>query len=163
LVTDVSGVNNARQGKWTKPIKFAGLHHEDLSISEHAFANLVGLKLLSHYNFTLDFRNDRLLLDRRTSPPPEKRRYDAGIRIWHSDDGRVVVYSVSDGPAAKLDIQPNDELVQVDGKAVKDLPLWRIRELLRSDTEHTVPLMTRRGDAIIKLSIVTRREARVGL
>jgi C-terminal processing protease CtpA/Prc len=69
------------------------------------------------------------------------------------NDGRVVITAVQPGSkTAEMGMQPNDELVEVNGKPVKGLSQQQIAALLQGPTGSMINLHLRRGSQNVQLA-----------
>lgn len=71
-----------------------------------------------------------------------------GVAINHGapDDKSVWLVDVlDDGPAAQAGLRPEDEIVSVEGKPVREMTLEQVREALRGQAGTSVRLKVRRG------------------
>lgn len=102
---------------------------------------LLGLPLLARFQFTLDFVHNRLLLERASS-------YARGIRLPGATSIVLTQHNqavwaddvIKDTHAEQTGIHPNDEIVEIDHLAVKDLTLSVAQNVLdgMADTLATV-------------------------
>jgi hypothetical protein len=126
-VIDAAG--NATAVDYLLPQKWslAGTDYQNLWVEETAF-DCLGLCALANYVVTLDFPQQRAYFrPLRASHPAQRPRLEFGIG---AKEGGYEVKFAGDA-AAKLDIKAGDKIVAVDGKAVEQMEIWRLREELR--------------------------------
>ena len=82
---------------------------------------LIGYSFLRHYRIAIDYPNQVIWLDRVPDLPDERpNEYSqVGVQIERRDGIARVVAVVKDSPAERAGIQAGDELLAVDGEAVR--------------------------------------------
>jgi predicted aspartyl protease len=94
--------------------------------------NHVGMGLLRHINFTVDFKKSIAYLSGDAQDGRDTFPVDAsGIRFVWDDRGYYRIRRIEDGsPAAEADLKPDDELVAISEIQASTLSWWQIREML---------------------------------
>lgn len=94
--------------------------------------NHVGMGLLRHINFTLDFRKSIAYLNGDAQDGRDEFPVDAsGIRFVWDDRGYYRIRRIEDGsPAMEADLKLDDELVAISEIQASTLSRWQIREML---------------------------------
>ncbi len=94
--------------------------------------NNLGMGLLRHLNFTVDFRKSIAYLNGDAQEGRDEFPVDAsGIRFVWDDRGYYRIRRIEDGsPAAEADLKPDDELVAISEIQASTLSWWQIREML---------------------------------
>ena len=120
---------------------------------------LLGYSFLRRFRTVIDYPHRVLWLE-RVPVERDARAYEyssIGVQL-RRDHGRVVIDGVVDGsPAAQAALRPGDELLQVDGAAVTELPLAEVSELLEGPSGSRVNTLWRRGGRRTRLQL-TRME-----
>jgi len=63
-----------------------------------------------------------------------------GVYIYQLKDGRILVQPIESLPAARSGMKPGEVVDSVDGKAVRNLPIDRVEEMIRGEAGTTVRL-----------------------
>ena len=94
--------------------------------------NNVGMGLLRHINFTVDFRKSIAYRSGNAQEGRDEFPVDAsGIRFVWDDRGYYRIRRIEDGStAAEADLKPDDELVAISEIQASTLSRWQIREML---------------------------------
>lgn len=111
-------------------------------------AGSIGGGLLSRFTVTFDYRAGLLYLQPNSSfSDPFIEELSGTTIIARGDDlATIVVEAVQSGsPAHEAGLMPGDTLVEIDGRDVDELGLWRVRKLLRTEPGRTVQLLVERG------------------
>jgi membrane-associated protease RseP (regulator of RpoE activity) len=97
--------------------------------SETHTAGNIGGDVLKRFTVTLDYGNQLLWLQ-PTEPADQPEVFDrSGLWIMRAADGGIAIADVTtESPAAKLGLVTGDEIVSVNGKPAKDIPLYDLRE-----------------------------------
>ena len=101
--------------------------------SETHTAGNIGGDILKRFTVTLDYAH-RLLWLQPNQPADQPEVFDrSGLWIMRAGDGGIDVADVTtDSPAAKLGLVRGDEIVSVNGKPARDIPLYGLREEFKS-------------------------------
>jgi C-terminal processing protease CtpA/Prc len=83
----------------------------------------------------------------------------SGLWINESDDGYRVVDVTKDAPSDMAGLKVGDDIVAVDGKPAKSIPLYEMRRLLRDDAPGTVVTFTvKRGSSTTSVPVTLRNQ-----
>jgi hypothetical protein len=114
----------------------------------------LGIGLLSRFNLTIDYANQRFLLvpNRSFGKPFE---FDmSGLRFGGA--GFRIEGLLPDSPAATAGLQTGDVVIEVDGRAAQEIGLWELRDMLRKPGRE-VALVVERGEAKVAAKLTLRR------
>lgn len=76
-------------------------------------SGLIGSKILSRYNITIDWNNRNLVFYEVDSADNDHKTF--GLRIGYADDKKLYVQSIiEDSPAAEAGVQPNMQVLKID-------------------------------------------------
>ncbi|WP_115866197.1 aspartyl protease family protein [Marinoscillum furvescens] len=111
-------------------------------------AGIIGNQVLSKFNITIDLPGKKLYFQPNKNFDKPLHVNCSGIDIQLSKDKRrVLVHQVfEDSPAAEAGIQLNDELLLINDTPVRDVPLPRIKEMLRQNGEEVTLVLNQNGD-----------------
>ncbi len=139
-----------------REMKFFGIIMYNVPVGE-SDVNLIGLGLMRHLNFSLDFENAiaHVLPSSRS-----KISFDldaSGLRtVFRASQGLIVRRIVPDSPAEKNKIQVGDQVLEIDGRIASDLSFWEIRELL-SQAGKTIQIKVKSGEQVRDVQLPLRR------
>ncbi len=134
--------------------------HHNLVVDRHAGDPLFGLAYLKRFLVTFDFpRNAMYLKPGKSFDRPDE--WDlSGLHIWRVDGEAFVDRVDSGSPAESLGVKPKDVIVQVNGQPAADVPLNRLRAMLRG-AGRVVTLTVQRGELTTSVELKPR-EFRMG-
>lgn len=148
LATRIEGHVQVRDARLKQPLRLAGVSHEALRFSE-GLLNTFGLRVLSNYVVTFDFREDRLYLRPLVEVSAASERFRSGLALLRTDAG-VRVHVVKAGSAGeRAGIEEGDVILRVDERDVSSMPLWQVHAMLSSDH----PLVLRRDGEVITVTM----------
>jgi predicted aspartyl protease len=132
LVSDMAGKTASRQGR---------LDH--FTLGEHAHRGLIlyrthgscriGLRYLQRFIVTFDFPKRTMYLKRGKNFDRTEEWDLSGIHARRVNGDAVIDAVDPDSPAAGAGVQPRDVIVQVGDQPAAEVPLARLRALLRED------------------------------
>lgn len=105
--------------------------HETSSLAIASSANIVGLDFLSRFVVTLDFRENKMYLERRPDyarkvvPPGQ-----AGVRLEKRAGKYVAAWVELGSSAERAGMRAGDQIEQVDGEPLADIPRPAAQDLL---------------------------------
>jgi predicted aspartyl protease len=118
---------------------------------------IIGGELLRRAKVTFDYPHGRIILEPYASPPAFE--YDmSGLFLVAGGDAfqHILVRSATRGtPAAAVGLEPDDEIVAIDGRRSPSLTLEEARRIFRAPG--TRRLEVRRGERHWQVTLVTRR------
>ncbi|WP_372781066.1 S41 family peptidase [Phenylobacterium sp.] len=76
-----------------------------------------------------------------------------GISLTETSRGLRVIAALPNGPAARADIQPGDELVAIDGQYTSNLSVDQAVGLLKGEPASSVVLSIRRDDRLLDVTL----------
>lgn len=123
-------------------------------------AGSIGGELLRRFTVVFDYRAGALYLrpNDGAGDPFEGDMSGAAFRSDGDDLAALVVDWVDPGsPAEAAGLAAGDVLLEVDGRPAAGVPLWELRELLRSEPGRTIPLVVRRGEERAAARLVLAR------
>jgi predicted aspartyl protease len=83
-------------------------------------AGIIGNDILEHFNVTLDYRKQRVLLEKNARFAEVFHRDRSGLGLVREKNGRITVVSVLAGsPAAQAGLRPGDLIVKIAGSRTK--------------------------------------------
>ena len=107
----------------------------------------IGLNLLRHYVMTFRFSAGELRLKPLGTVQEITRASTAGINLGIDDAGRNIVLSVvPEGPGAKAGIRARDELLEIEGVALKTMKPDQFAVFKRLPPGAIVKVLYRRGE-----------------
>lgn len=120
--------------------------------------NLIGLGLMRHFDFSLDFENSVVHV-LPTSRSVDSFEADAsGLRTeFYPGKGLIVHRIMPESPAEIIKIQVGDELLEINGLTASKLSYWDIRELL-SQAGTTIPIKVKSGDQVRDVQLPLSRK-----
>ncbi len=126
--------------------------------AEESDVNGIGLGLMRHFNFSVDFQNSVA----HVLPPTPTRSFfylDAsGLRlVFKPELGHVLRRIVPDSPAEKNHFQVGDQILEIDGRNSSEMSAWEIRELL-SQAGKTISIKSQRGDEVRDIQLPLSRK-----
>jgi C-terminal processing protease CtpA/Prc len=123
-----------------------------------SIAGNIGAGILKRYIVTLDYEHSRIYLKPVTIPVGDLDTFDrAGLWINESDDGYKVVDITKGAPAEAAGLKVDDDIVAVDGKPAKSIPLYEMRRQLRDQAPGTVVTFTvKRGNGTANVPVTLR-------
>ena len=123
-----------------------------------SIAGNIGAGILKRYIVTLDYEHSRIYLKPVTIPVGDLDTFDrAGLWINDSDDGYKVVDITKGAPAEAAGLKVDDDIVAVDGKPAKSIPLYEMRRQLRDQAPGTVVTFTvKRGNGTANVPVTLR-------
>ena len=126
--------------------EFGGVRFENIPV-EVQEKEIIGLGLLRYFRTTLDFPNDRVLLEPRSGDRSIQVPFvAAGMASSFCDSDQLIVDHVAaDYPAMRNGIEVGDRVLSIDGQAPAELSKYEIMEIL-SDSGRTVSLEMQRAD-----------------
>ena len=139
-----------------REIKVFGITMYDVP-AEESDVNGLGLGLMRHLNFSIDFQNSVAYV-----LPPSRLRdsFDldaSGLRIvFQRGRGQAVRRIVPDSPAEKNKIHMGDQLLEIDGHIASELSAWEIRKFL-SQAGKTIPIKVKSGEQVRDIQLPLRR------
>jgi hypothetical protein len=139
----VGGSLRGQRGK-LKKLSLGQFEHAGLRFSR-VNVNSLGLRYLSRFRVTFDFPGRTAFLRRSADHlKPEPAATSGLALVWV--EGKAVVESVvKDGPAHAAGIEPQDVLVEIDGRNAELYDRFALRELLTSEGGRRVQMTIRRG------------------
>jgi hypothetical protein len=121
-------------------------------------SGIIGNDILHRFTLTLDYKNQRILLEPNGlfGDPFIKDR--SGIRCERHEDGRVTIYSVIPGsPGDDAGLREGDEIISIEGRPVEDIErMEEIFELLRETERERLRLEIKRRGVKSSVSIILR-------
>lgn len=119
-------------------------------------AGNIGGDLLKRFTVTLDYAHQTLWLE--PNPLASQREvFDrSGLWIARAKDGGIDVADVAtESAAAGIGLAVGDEIVSVNGKAAKDVPLYELREELKGavGTQFTLAVKGKKGARTLTLTL----------
>ena len=106
-------------------------------------AGNIGAGILKRYIVTLDYEHSTIYLKPATVPVSDLDTFDrAGLWINESDDGYQVVDVTKGAPSDAAGLKVGDDIVAVNGKPAKSIPLYEMRRQLRDEEPGTVVTFT---------------------
>jgi len=123
-----------------------------------SIAGNIGAGILKRYIVTLDYEHSTMYLKPVTEPVADLDTFDrAGLWINQSDDGYKVVDITKGAPAESAGLKVDDDIVAVDGKPARSIPLYEMRRQLRDQAAGTVVTFTvKRGGATTSVPVTLR-------
>lgn len=111
-------------------------------------AGIIGNQVLSKFNITIDVPGKKLYFQPNKNFDQPLHVNCSGIDVQLSKDKeRVLVHQVFEGsPAAAAGISLNDELLMINNRPVRDVPLPIIKELLRQNGEEVTLELNQSGE-----------------
>ena len=118
----------------------------------------IGTGFLKRFVVTFDYGHSMMYLKPVAHPSDDIGTYDrAGLWINGSENGFKVVDVVLHAPGDEAGIKVDDEIVAVDGKPAKSIPLYDLRRRLRDERPGTVVTFTvKRGDQQKTVAVTLR-------
>lgn len=145
--TTPTGTVLARSGL-VESINVGSFRHANVLVSEGPMG-LLGLTFLSRYAVTLDFPRRVAYLKPGAGFARPELLGTSGLSANRIGEKLVVIGVRPDGPAAPT-IQPNDEIVSINGEAAIDLDMFRVKQLLTSGPGQPVQMrLSRHGREVI--------------
>jgi membrane-associated protease RseP (regulator of RpoE activity) len=124
-----------------------------------SIAGNIGAGILKRYIVTLDYEHSTIYLKPVTRAVADLDTFDrAGLWINESDDGYKVVDVTKDAPSDTAGLKVGDDIVAVDGKPAKSVPLYEVRKQLRDEAPGTVVTFTVKRGGDTKSVAVTLRD-----
>jgi hypothetical protein len=126
--------------------------------TDGSIAGNIGAGILKRYIVTLDYEHATIYLKPVTVAVSDLDTFDrAGLWINESDDGYQVVDVTKGAPSDLAGLKVGDDIVAVDGKPAKSIPLYEIRRQLRDEAPGTVVSFTvKRGDTTASVPVTLR-------
>ncbi|HWA31610.1 MAG TPA: aspartyl protease family protein, partial [Rhizomicrobium sp.] len=118
----------------------------------------IGAGILKRFIVTLDYEHQTMYLKPVTVPVADLDTFDrAGMWINEDDAGYKVVDVTKGAPAEAAGLAVGDEIVAVDGKPAKSIPVYAMRQRLRDDAPGTVVKFTiKRGGETKDVSVTLK-------
>ena len=128
------------------------------AFADASIAGNIGAGILKRYIVTLDYGHTTMYLKPITVPVTDLDTFDrAGLWINESDDGYKVVDVTKGAPAETAGLKVDDDIVEVDGKPAKSIPLYEMRRQLRDEAAGTVVTFTvKRGSGTASVPVTLR-------
>ena len=135
-------------------------HFQDLSLLGDTLRDsnrhgLIGNYILSKFTLIFDYYNEKLYLNPNRSYS-DKLRYDrSGIQCVASGPNLnvfTVHYILPDSPADKAGVLVGDEILSINGRATKLLPLSGVNRMFRKKVGKRMKVKVLRGEEKLKLS-----------
>lgn len=120
-------------------------------------SGIIGNQILRLYNYSLDYREKMLYLEKDLTYEPLFSVNCSGIDIQLSKDKkRMLIHEViKDSPAERVGIKENDELMAVNGVSVKEINLPDIQKMLKKEGD-IVKLLVKQGTKETEFTIKLR-------
>ncbi|MFY0601860.1 MAG: aspartyl protease family protein [Cyclobacteriaceae bacterium] len=120
-------------------------------------AGIIGNKILSMYNITIDVPKRRLYLEKNENFGKTMAVNCSGIDLQFSHgDSHLLIHRVfEDSPASEAGIMVDDQLIAINDTPVSSLALPDIKKMLREIGE-TVSLKIKQGDEIKTVDLTLR-------
>lgn len=155
---DVVRLDGLTIGSQSFPQAIAGFSRDTSGLfTLDALDGIVGGELLRRHRVTFDYPNGRMILEPYASQPPFE--YDmSGLFLIAEPPGfrKIHILAVHPGtPAAKAGLQPDDEIVSIDGRRTPQLALDDARALLREPVTRQIEV--RRGGQALRIRLMARR------
>lgn len=117
------------------------------------FDGNVGGEILRRFTVTLDYAHMQLWLEPNAAHETDFAFDRSGMFLARDGDDIVVKDVTPRGPAATAGVKAGDHLIRVHGKDLREQPLPRLREWLRSAAPGTRVRVEIRGRAAITLTL----------
>lgn len=125
--------------------------------AEESDVNLIGLGLMRHFDFSIDFENAVAYVLPSSRSVVSLDLDASGLRtVFQPDRGLIVRRIVPDSPAGKNNIQTGVQLLEIDGRITSELSYLEIRHLL-SQVGKTIPIKVKSGDQVRNIQLPLRR------
>jgi len=99
----------------------------------------IGAGILKRFIVTLDYEHQTMYVKPVTVPVADLDTFDrSGMWINEDDAGYKVVDVTKGAPAEQAGLKAGDEIVAVDGKPAKSIPVYEMRKRLRDEAPGTV-------------------------
>jgi hypothetical protein len=119
---------------------------------------LIGGELLRRHRTTFDYAHRRMILEPYPAPSPAFEWDMSGLFLGTDAPAfkkiRVVAVN-AETPAAELGLQPNDEIVSIDGRRTPDLTVGEAKDLFREPVDRKLEI--RREGRLLRLTLKARR------
>lgn len=146
-----------RLGPFTLQSPIAGLGPAETSAVNPRLAGVLGLEVLSRFNFVLNERYGSLYLEpnRRMHEPFEADM--SGMLLRARPDRRIAVAAVTpNSPAAAMHLHVGDILLRMEGKPVSAANLGSVTTALRSTPDALVHLELERNGQPVRVTLRLR-------
>lgn len=126
--------------------------------TDASIAGNIGAGILKRYIVTLDYEHSKIYLKPVTTAVSDLDTFDrSGLWINESDDGYQVVDVTRGAPSDMAGLKVGDDIVAVDGKPAKSIPLYEMRRQLRDEAPGTVVNFTvKRGNGTASVPVTLR-------
>lgn len=116
--------------------------------SDKKTAGIIGNRILSRYNLTLDYHGHKMYFEERSGAGESFKPNCSGIDVQLGKDmSAVLIHQVYEGsPAADAGIEVDAQLLKVNGKMASDMSLVEIEKALKKAGEN-VDLVVKQGGA----------------
>jgi predicted aspartyl protease len=137
-----------------KPVLAITRGEKGISVLENV-DGVIGNDLLERFTVTLDYRQQRVLLEKNARFGEPFFRDRSGLQLARKDDGRfLVVAVVPDSPAERAHLRSGDTIVRVDGtKAERFKSLRELMVLFEARDGTTYTIEITRGGAGKKVTL----------
>jgi C-terminal processing protease CtpA/Prc len=118
----------------------------------------IGAGILKRFIVTLDYEHQTMYVKPVTVPMTDLDTFDrSGMWINQDDAGYKVVDVTKGAPAEQAGLKNGDEIVAVDGKPAKSVPVYEMRKRLRNEKPGTVVKFTvKRGGETKDVSVTLK-------
>ncbi len=139
-----------------REIKLFGITMHDVP-AEESSVNVIGLGLMRHLEFSVDFENSIAYVLSSTRTVVSFDLDASGLRtVCKPEQGQIIRRIVTDSPAQKKNILAGDQLLEIDGRIAAELSVREIRKLL-SQAGKTIPLKVKSNDRVRDIQLPLSR------
>lgn len=124
------------------------------AMADAAISGNIGAGILKRFVVTLDYGRTTLYLKPLNAPMADLDTFDrAGMWFNEGSDGYKIVDVTKGAPADAAGLKVDDQIVAVDGKPAKSIPLYEMRRRLRDEPPGTVVTFTVKGKGDVRVTL----------